>query len=311
MKGIVNPATGMTFGDMFAAPPAMGGFGYSEVTAAAKMTGLKAFGFAGKVGIAWVPNDKVSLGFSYSTASSLTYKNGKAGMDMTYQLNDAFGKAVMGVLAQNPGMTVAQAQQAVMAMFSGLGIDMSTGVAAEYDLDVKLKFPQTVGFGAMVRVADNYRISFDLEWVNWKNAFDKMTLTMKNGSSANINTMLGNNGAFSLEFPMNWEDAYCVRLGMECDASNALTLRIGGAFGSNPVPASTVFPVFPAIVENHLTLGVSYRVSDPLTVHCAYERAFPLTESGATPSIIAQEYSGSRSTLQENIYHLSVSWALR
>jgi long-chain fatty acid transport protein len=310
MKGVVNPSTGMTFGDMFAAPPSMGGFGYTEVTAAAKMTGLKAVGFAGKVGLAWTPNDKVSLGLSYSSSSALTYKSGKAAMDMTYQLNDAFGKAVMGVLAQNPGMTMEQAQQAVMTMFGNLGINMAAGVVANYDLEVKLTLPQSVGFGAMVKASDNFRVAFDFEWVNWKNAFDKMTLTMKNGSSTNINTMLGNNGNFSLEFPMNWDDAYCARVGVEFDASRDLTLRAGGAFGSNPVPAATIFPVFPAIVENHFTLGASYHVTDPLIIHCAYERAFPFSETGATPSTIAQEYSGSQSSLQENIYHLSFSWLL-
>lgn len=40
-------------------------------------------------------------------------------MDMTAQLNDAFGKAVQGAMMQNPGMT----QAAVMAQFAGLGID--------------------------------------------------------------------------------------------------------------------------------------------------------------------------------------------
>src|ERR1035437_6193990 len=143
MKGIAQP--GMTFGQMFAVPPASGGFGYNEVVASSKMTGLVGMGFNGKIGFAYKVNDKLSFGLSYTMPTSLTYKNGKASMDMTAQMNDAFGKAVQGDMAQ--GMTQAQAQAAVMAEFNGLGIDLTKGVAANYDLNVDLKFPQSFGFG--------------------------------------------------------------------------------------------------------------------------------------------------------------------
>src|ERR1035437_6841475 len=109
MQGVANPSTGMTFGQMFAAPPP-NGFGYDEVTASANMTGLTGIGFNGKIGFAYKVNDQLSFGLSYTMPTSLTYKNGKASMDMTAQMNDAFGKAVQGDMAQ--GMTQAQAQAA-------------------------------------------------------------------------------------------------------------------------------------------------------------------------------------------------------
>jgi long-chain fatty acid transport protein len=307
MKGVANPQNGMTFGDMFAAPPQVGGFGYTEVTAAATMSDLKAFGFSGKIGLAWKPNDNVTLGVNYTSASSLTYKKGKAGMDMTAQLNDAFGKAVQGAMMQYPGMTPQQAQQAVMAQFGQMGIDLSKGVVASYDMEAKLKFPQSIGLGGMLKFSDQVRLGFDFEWINWKNAFDKMSITMKGGTNTNINTMLGGS-SMSVEFPMNWEDAACLRAGLEFDATNALTLRVGGAFGSNPVSNSSVFPVFPAIVENHFTAGASYAVSPSFAVHAAYERALNSSQTSLTPNVVAQEFSGSTSQLNENIFHLSLTW---
>lgn len=311
MKGVVNPQTGMTFGDMFAAPPQMGGFGYREVTAAAAMNDLTAFGFSGKVGVAWKANENATLGVSYTSSSPLTYKSGKANMDMTYQLNDAFGRAIQGVLQQNPGMTPQEARQAVMNMFGQLGIDMSRGVVADYDLETKLAFPQSIGLGGMVRISEGVRLGFDFEWINWENAFDKMTIVLKNGNNPNINRMLGNDGTMELVFPMNWKDAFCSRIGLEVDASDALTLRAGGAFGSNPVPDNTVFPVFPAIVENHATVGLSYKVSPVFAVNAAYEHAFNKAQKSLTPSLLASEYDGSTSELSENIFHLSFSWSMR
>ena len=301
---------GMTFGQMFAAPPASGGFGYTEVTASAKMSGLTAFGFAGKIGLAYKASADLSLGFSYSSPTALSFTGGTANMDMTAQLDDAFGKAVVGYMAQHPAATAQQAQTAVATNFSAMGIDLSKGVVAKYDLKAKMTLPQSIGAGAAWHVNDRLLLAADLEWVNWKNAFDKMTLTLSNGTSVNINTMMGNAGAFGIDFPMNWEDAICVRLGGEYAVSPTLAVRAGYAYGSNPVPTSTIFPLFPAIVENHVTVGASVGLSTSLTLNLAYELALNQKETADASSIIAQEYNGSTSQLSENIFHASISWAL-
>jgi long-chain fatty acid transport protein len=310
MKGIVNPGTGMTFGDMFSGPPASGGFGYTEVTASADMSGLTAYGFSAKIGVAYEINDNISVGLSYSSSSQLTYKNGSASMDMTAQMNNAFGLAMQGYMAQNPSATQQEAQAAVMAQFTSLGIDLSKGVAANYNLEAKLKMPQSIGLGVSIKAANNFRISGDFEWVNWKNAWDNMSISLSNGDNANINTMLGNSGNFSLDFPLNWKDQTCFSLGGEYDVNNTLTLRAGYSFGNNPVPEETIFPVFPAIIENHITLGASYHVSAPVTIHAAYELAISKKQTAGSQSIIANEYNNSVSELGENIFHVSLSWML-
>jgi long-chain fatty acid transport protein len=311
MKGVINPATGMTFGDMFSGPQSAGGFGYTEVTAAADMSGLTAFGFSGKIGIAYRLNDNFTVGATYTSPSALTFKNGRAKMDMTAQLNNAFGLAVQGYIAHNPGATQTQAQQAVMAQFGGLGIDLSKGVAASYDLEAKMKFPQSFGVGLGYKVAQNLQFALDVEWVNWKNAFDKMGLALSNGDNANVNRMLGNSGNVGLDFPLNWKDSYSIRLGLEYAASAPLTLRAGYAYGSNPVPESTIFPVFPAVVENHVMIGASYRLIEVLSLNAAYELALNNSETASSQSMLAQEYNNSVSQLSESIFHLSVTWLLR
>jgi long-chain fatty acid transport protein len=306
MKGIAQP--GMTFGQMFASPQSAGGFGYDEVTASAKMSGLTGIGFNGKIGFAYKPSDKLTVGLSYTLPTSLTYKNGKATMDMTAQLGNAFGLAMQGYMYQNPSATAAQAYAAVVSQFGQMGIDLSKGVKADYDLNVDLAFPQSFGFGASYIASESIMLGMDIEWLNWAKAFDKMTIKLTNGNNSNINTMLGNSGAFSLDFPMNWKNTVIVKLGGEYKASKALTLRLGYAYGSNPVPESTVFPVFPAIVDQHITAGASYKVSVPLTVHAAFETALNKSETAANPSIIANEYNGSTSQLSTIIVHLAFTY---
>ncbi len=308
MQGEAMP--GMTFGQMFAAPNTMGGFGYTEVTANAEMKDLAGIGFNGKIGFAYVVNEQLSLGLSYTMPTTITYKNGKANMDMTAQLNDAFGKAVQGYMMQNPNATMLEAQGAVMNQFAGMGIDLSKGAIADYDLEVELTFPQVIGFGFAYTPSKEFTLSGDFEWQNWKSAFDKMTIDLSNGTNPNINKMMGNSGAFQMEFPMNWKDVIAIKLGAEYDVNKALTLRLGYSYNQNPVPETTVFPVFPAIVEHHLTFGGSYKLTELLTVHAAIETALNNAMDASSDNIIANEYKNSTSELGTFLAHLAFSYQL-
>lgn len=306
MKGTAQP--GGTFGQMFSAPPSMNGFGYTEVTASAKMNDLTGIGVNGKIGVAYKVNDRLALGLSYTLPTTLTYKNGNATMDMTEQFKNAFGRAMQGYMQQNPGTTEEQAYNAVAGQFGQMGVNLAKGVKADYDLEVELIFPQSIGFGASYIVYPDLQFGLDFEWLNWEKAFDKMTLKLNNGNNSNINTMLGNSGDFNLDFPLNWKNAVIIKLGGEYKASKTLAVRLGYAYGGNPVPESTIFPVFPAIVEQHVTVGCSYNVSDPLTIHSAIEMALNKSLTSSNPSLIANEYDGSTSELSTLIVHLSCTY---
>ena len=311
LKGVINPQTGMTFGDMFAAPYEAGGLNYSEVTASANMKDLNAFSFAGKIGLAWKPSDKISVGLNYNSATPLHFKNGTATMDMTAQMNDAFGKVVAGIMQQNPDMSAEDAQAAAMQNFAQMGIDLTKGAMATYDLSDKFSLPQSIAAGIAVNASKTLRFGLDVEWINWKNAFDQMELSLTGGVNPNINTMMGNSGSFTIKFPLQWKNTVVIRTGSEFDLSKKVTGRLGYAYGSNPVPSSTVFSIFPAIVEHHAMAGLSVKLSSPLTLNMAYEHAFKNEQKASSASLIAEEYNNSTSGLKTSVYHISVSWKLK
>ncbi len=308
LKGVVNPQTGMTFGQMFSAPQSQGGLGYQEVTAAADMSGLNAFGFGGKLGLAYKVNDKFSLGLSYTLPVNFVYKNGTAGMDMTYQMNDAFGRVVTGYMTNYPGITQQQAMDSAMNAFTQMGIDLSLGAKATYQLENKLSMPQSIAFGFSYAPNKKLRLGLDVEWLNWKKAFEKMELSMSGGTNANINRMMGNTGSFTLNFPLQWKDSYIIHAGGEYDFSKLFTFRAGFTYGTNPVPEETVFPVFPAIVENHIMAGGTFNLSKKFAVNFAYEMALNKKLTAANPSKVASEYNSSTSQLQTMLFHLSIDW---
>lgn len=310
LQGVINPMTGMTFGDMFAAPFEQGGLAYTEVTAAANMHELSTFGFAGKIGLAYKPSEKFSLGINYNTPTTLKFKEGKADMDMSAQMNDAFGKVVAGILQQNPSMSFQDAQTAAMGAFAQMGIDLSKGAVATYSLDNEFGLPGSLAVGISVKPGQHLRLGLDMEWIQWKKAFDQMDMNLSGGANTNINTMMGNTGSFAMYFPLEWKNTVVIRTGAEFDLNKKWMGRLGYAYGSNPVPSATVFPVFPAIVKHHAMAGLSVQASKKIGLNFAYEHAFKSELKATNPSKIAEEFSGSTSGLKTDIFHVSLSWKL-
>lgn len=310
LQGVINPQTGATFGNFFSAAPP-NGLGYTELVAGASIKGLTALGFNGKIGLAYKPAKNVSIGLTYSLPVTLNYKSGTATLDMNAQFNDAFGRVVAGIIQQTPGTTPQQAQQQAASQFSQLGIDLTKGAADNYSAKAKLTLPQSIAAGISVEASKKLRLSADAEWINWADAFNTLDISLSGGTNTNVNRLLGTSGTISIPFPLQWKNAVVIRTGAEYSALNALTVRAGYVYSSNPVPASTVFPLFPAIVEHHLTLGASLKLSGAANLNLAYEHAFNNNQSASSASLAGAQYNNSISSLSTNVYNVSVSWKLK
>lgn len=311
LQGVINPSSGFTFGNMFAAAPASGGLGYSELVASANMTRLTSFQFNGRIGLAYKPSEDLSMGLSYSLPINLQYKNGSAQMDMTAQMNSAFGKVMAGIMQQNPSMTIPQAQAAAMGQFAALGIDLTKGAADTYNASAKLGLPQSISAGISFAASKKLRLSMDLQWLNWANSFNTMNISLSGGTNPNINRMLGTAGTIEMPFPLNWKNTVVVKTGAELAVSKSLQLRCGYAYGDNPVPATTVFPLFPAVVVHHASIGGSLKVSKSMAINAAYEHAFRNDETASSISLIGAQFNNSVSGLSNDIYHVSFSWTMK
>ncbi len=309
LGGIAIP--GMTFGQMFGAPTSMGGLGYNEVTAYASLEDLAGVGVNGNISAQYKVNDQLTVGAGFSTNSTLKLKNGTATMDMTDQFNDAFSRMVSGALMQmgiNPAnATAAQlaaAQQGVMQQLGQMGIDPQAGMKATYDVQADIKQPAKMGIGFSYRATSMLTVGADVEYILWKTAFDRMALKFSNGDNANINKMMGSPD-FNYDFPLDWENTYVIKLGAQMEFSPMLTGRLGFIHGKNPVPDKTLFPVFPAIVENHITAGFTLNITQKLAFNGAYELALNKSQT-TNESVIAQEYVNSTSELMEHLVHASI-----
>lgn len=310
MAGVAMP--GVTFGQMFGGPQTQGGLGYQEVTAFAEMKEMSGFGYSGTISAQFKVNDQFTVGTAFSTQNTLNLNGGKAMMDMTAQFNDAFSRMVGGALAQmgiNPATATPEqlgmAQQGVMQQLGQMGIDPTKGMIANYEVETDLKMPAKLGIGFSYRPSDQFTFGADVEYVMWKNGFDKMPLKLTNGNNDNINKMLGSKD-LNIDFPLRWDNTVVIKLGSELKFSPSFTGRVGFVHGANPVPDQTLFPVFPAIVENHISAGFTANLSEKFAINAAYELALNNSQT-TNQSILASEYVNSTSELMEHLFLLSFS----
>ncbi len=301
LKGVADPSSGMTFGDMFGT--GTNGLGYDELVAYTELDQVSAWGFGGKIGLLFKPHDMISIGLAYTTKTQFTF-DGTVKMFMEDQFNDAFARMVQGAMQQ--GLPADQAEAAVMQQLGQLGIDPTQGVQTEYDAEIKFAWPQKAGLGIGLTPTEDLLFGLDVTWINWADTMDEFKMTLTNSDNPNINRLIGDD-EIEAALPLDWEDQIVVAVGGQYQIIPNLWGRLGYNFGKNPVPDDTVFPIFPAIVEHHATAGVGYRYKF-FEVNAAYEQAFSKTMEAADNHKVGNEYDGSESTLGESTVHLMTSF---
>jgi long-subunit fatty acid transport protein len=127
-----------------------------------------------------------------------------------------------------------------------------------YSAMVHNVLPQSVLAGVNWRVDGHWIFALQADWIDWKNAFASLPVTLTNGNNADINGLLGTNGIFD-RVPLDWKNQYTFRGGVERFLTENVSLRGGYAHANNPVPASTLSPLTAAIMTNQLSTGIGYR----------------------------------------------------
>jgi long-chain fatty acid transport protein len=124
------------------------------------------------------------------------------------------------------------------------------------------QWPETYGLGLAVQATPELMVALDYKRINWKDVMKNFTMTY---------SAMGDSVTFAL--PQNWEDQDVFQLGLSYKATDALTLRAGASFSDNPIPDATMHYLFPAIEENHYTVGLGYAINDTSEVNFSLQHA--------------------------------------
>jgi len=178
--------------------------------------------------------------------------------------------------------------------------DQYKGLFAEQgDFDI----PATYGIGAAVKATDKLTFAGDLQRIEYSDV-NSVGNSLANLFVAQLGT---NNGA-----GFGWKDTTVYKLGVIYDYSAQLTLRAGYNYVSQPIPSSqTLFNTLaPAVVQDHATLGATWRFANNNELSFSYTHAFENEVKG--DNAIPAAFGGGDVNLKmyQNSLGIAYSWAL-
>jgi long-chain fatty acid transport protein len=246
MPTSMNPGATHTFGDVAATSTLLAPFGAAIGNGAGQFTTLnygyfdfnttssfnqkaKGAGYAGNIGFTFKVNPQMSIGGVYHAKTSISdMKTGTSEATASFNVS---GAGVGGT------MTIALPGQVVVKNF---------------------QWPETYGIGLSYQATDQWQIVADYKLIGWKSVMKNFNMSfISDGSAGNAAFGMANK-TLDLTYYQNWKDQNVVQLGAAYKYNDALTLRFGGNFANNPIPDSTVTPLFPAIMKTHYTGGLGY-----------------------------------------------------
>ncbi len=118
------------------------------------------------------------------------------------------------------------------------------------------EWPETLAAGISIHPSDRWMLVGDIKLINWSAVMDTFTVqfTAEEGPFAGE--------SIDVVMDQNWDDQVVVSLGAQYSVTPDFALRAGANFADNPVPDSSLNPLFPAIVTTHYTGGFGYRMRD-------------------------------------------------
>jgi long-chain fatty acid transport protein len=129
-----------------------------------------------------------------------------------------------------------------------------------------LPFPSSLFVGVAYNFTKDLTVEADLQYVGWK-AYDQIKLEIPPGPSYPPVIPQPLQGPTTLV--RNWDDGYMIRIGGEY-RMDRLALRAGFIYDKTPQPDAAVEPMLPDANRIEGALGLSYQISNNITIHAAY-----------------------------------------
>ena len=187
--------------------------------------------------------------------------------------------------------------------------DKYRGLFAEAgDFDI----PENYNLGLAWQADPKLLIALDYQRINYSKV-DSIA-----NSGANLALCAGGSSAHCLGGPLGagfgWDDVNVWKLGVEYKYSQALTLRAGYNHGDNPIKSSEVtFNILaPGVVQDHVTLGMTYVLAGANKLSVSYMHAF---ENDVTGTSLLTSFGAPATTTEtikmyQNALGIAYSWKM-
>ena len=245
-----------------------------------KVDGLQAF-----QGISSAPANVTNLGYDSSTG---------------------FGARVgwMGKLLDSVTLGAAYSPKTKMSKF-----DKYRGLFADQGM---FDIPENYNVGIAVQASPKVLVAFDVQRINY-GKITSIANGVLNSLSAPPACPLGS----ACGSGFRWQNQTVFKLGLEYEYSKALTLRGGYNYGKSPIGNTANDISFniiaPGVVEQHLTLGFTYKTSTGGELTFAYMHAFSNTVTGpsAITTLVGGANFGTESLrMYQNAIGIAYGWKM-
>jgi long-chain fatty acid transport protein len=145
---------------------------------------------------------------------------------------------------------------------------------------IDFQMPAVLAVGASWQAQPSLLLAADLKSIGWAEVMKSFKMRYDSASMG---------GSVNFELPQNWKDQTVLSLGVAWHTNDQLTLRAGLNLADNPIPDATVNPLFPAIVKNHVTVGLGYQVSSADDFNASLTLAPATTVTSGTGVTISHE----------------------
>lgn len=245
--------------------------------------------------VSWKLNENHSFGVGLNLAVQAFKANGLepfgvantgSGFDYAYGAGVRLGW--MGKVSDTVTLGATYQTRTYMTEFD----DYSDLFAEQGDFDI----PANFAIGIAVAATPKLTVAFDVMRIQYSDV----------NALGNIQTEGGPLGADN-GAGFGWEDQTVYKLGFNYQYNNKLTLRAGVNHGSSPIPASqTMFNTLaPATVEDHLTLGATWKLNNGMEVTASYMHAFEEKITGVGGAVADYDIE-----MYQDSIGVSVSWDL-
>lgn len=197
-------------------------------------------------GVQWRPVDALTIGFSHRSEIDHDLE-GEASFDAPASFRGA--QEVYKLLANNPALPPAQ-----RAQLAGLGNGF-----VDSAVTAPLTTPSVDTFSVQYDFSERFRMMADVQRTDW-HSLEAVTIDFENPFQAT-----------AVE-AFDWEDTWLFAVGGEFDISDRFTLRAGIASDETPTNDEARTPRLPDNDRMLYSLGMTWNVSEALSIDAAYTR---------------------------------------
>jgi len=236
-------------------------YAYFNFSNGSPFTGAaRSYGYGAKVGVVYTPSKEIRFGLVYHTPTSLSDMKAD-GKTMSFQLNV-------------PGMG-----------------HVPQSLTGDYRV-IDFQWPALLAGGLAWYPANRWMVVADLREVFWRNVMSQFHMSFT-ASNATANGPFAGQNLDAVLF-QDWDNQTVVELGAAYEASDSLTLRVGANFSNDPVPNQYLNCLFPAIVKDHLTAGLGWKLDEHSSFDASFTYGFGVTVTNGTGATISHKQTNAQ-----------------